>query len=93
MKKFLLLILLVPHYLFAEDLGYWNWTQFSTKIDDARLSLFVDNRFQDRTNEHSFRFALFVFVCLFWGAQPGVSSASPGGESQNRQKKNTMFSL
>jgi len=62
MKKFLLLILLVPHYLFAEDLGYWNWTQFSTKIDDARLSLFVDNRFQDRTDEHNFRFASLMLA-------------------------------
>lgn len=57
MKKFLLLILLVPHYLFAEDLGYWNWTTFSTKVEDVKLSLFLDNRFRDNVDDHYFRFA------------------------------------
>ncbi len=57
MKKFLLLILLVLHYLFAEDLGYWNWMTFLTKVEDVKLSLFLDNRFRDNLDNYYFRFA------------------------------------
>ena len=59
MKRLLLLLSLIffPFLGKTEDVGYLNWTTFSTKIDDVKLSLFLDNRFRDGVDDHYFRFA------------------------------------
>ncbi|MDD7983826.1 DUF2490 domain-containing protein [Lentisphaera marina] len=58
MKKISLIIIIFTSFITkAEELGYLNWTTFSTKVDDVKLSLFFDNRFRDGVDKHYFRFA------------------------------------